>query len=257
MLKCVILAAGRGSRLGPAAGSKPLSLVHGRPLIEWVILSAKQGGVREFVVVTGYAREALERHLDGLAAQLQVRIDCLYNPEWRIGNGTSASRARGHVGDPFLLLMSDHVFDATILADLAGRRPAPGGLLLAVDSGIRHHPTVDLDDVTRVQADEGRIAGIGKGLEHYNAFDTGIFLCSPALFDALAESQAAGDASLTGGVRVLATRGTARVMDIGRRAWVDVDDEPSRQLAERMLAGTLLEDAEDGTEPATAFAMVR
>jgi len=255
MLRCVILAAGRGSRLGAGAGSKPLSRLHGRALIDWVILSARQAGVREFVVVTGFARDALERHLGVLAGRLQVRIDCAFNPEWRRGNGTSASCARALAGDPFLLLMADHVFDPGILTGLMGERPAPGELVLAADFGIRHHPTADLEDVTRVFAENGRIVRIGKGLEVYTAFDTGIFLCTSALFDALAESQGAGDASLTGGVRALAARGAARVMDIGSRSWVDVDDEPALALADRMLATAAA--VGDGGEAVRPNEMVR
>ena len=257
MLRCVILAAGRGSRLGTASASKPLSQVQGRALIDWVILSARHAGVREFVVVTGFARSALERHLRTLAARLQVRIDCAFNPEWRRGNGTSASCARALAGDPFLLLMADHVFDPDILTRLADECPAPGELVLAADFGTRRHPTVDLEDVTRVLVEDGRIARIGKGLEDYNAFDTGIFISTSALFDALAESQGAGDASLTGGVRVLAALGAARVMDIGRRSWVDVDDEPSRALAERMLATAAAIDGEDSGEAVWPVEMVR
>lgn len=249
MLTCVILAAGRGSRLGTGSGSKPLSQVQGRALIDWVILSARQAGVREFVVVTGFARQALERHLRTLARGMDVHIDCAFNPGWRRGNGTSASCVRALAGDPFLLLMADHVFDPAILTRLMGERPAPGELVLAADFRIRQHPTVDLEDVTRVLVEAGRIAGIGKGLEAYNAFDTGVFLCTSALFDALAESQGAGDASLTGGVRALAARGSARVMDIGSRSWVDVDDEPSRALAERMLAAAAGFDGGDAVRP--------
>jgi choline kinase len=75
-------------------------------------------------------------------------------------------------------------------------------LVLAVDDQIGNNPTVDLDDVTRVLAENGRISKIGKRISSYNAFDTGIFLCTSALFDALRVSQQRGDFSLTGGVRV-------------------------------------------------------
>jgi 1L-myo-inositol 1-phosphate cytidylyltransferase len=257
MLTCVILAAGRGSRLNPDAGSKPLSRVNGRALIDWVVLAARHAGVDHFVVVTGFARDDLERHLHDLAARLQVRIDCTFNPDWKRGNGTSASHARPFVGNRFLLLMADHIVDPTILADLACQPLVSGELVLAVDARVSHHPTVDLGDVTRVQVDEGRIASIGKGLDVYNAFDTGNFLCTPALFDALAESQAAGNASLTGGVRVMAARRAARVMDVDGRSWVDVDDEASRLLAERMLAASPVLDVEDETDALPAIEMVR
>jgi choline kinase len=235
MLTCVVLAAGRGSRLAERSESKPLCPVHGRALIDWVILSARQAGIRDFVVVTGYNRQALEHHLRALAHDLHLHMAFAPNDEWQRENGISVCRAQALVGETFVLLMADHVFDPEILAGLTGQVLVPGALLLAADFRVHDHPGVDLDDVTKLLVVDGRISAIGKTLERYNAFDTGIFLCTPALFDALAESQRGGDASLSGGVRVLASRGRARVMDVGSRYWVDVDDENGWVRAEQVL----------------------
>ena len=49
-----------------------------------------------------------------------------------------------------MLLMSDHLFDPQILARLLQEPLGSDEVVLAVDSRISGHPTVDLDDVTRV-----------------------------------------------------------------------------------------------------------
>jgi choline kinase len=95
---------------------------------------------------------------------------------------------------------------------------------------------VDLDDVTRVWVEAGRILEIGKGLPRYNAFDTGIFLCSPGLFTALAESIAGGDSSLSGGIRKMARQQKALIFDIGDRSWIDIDDEAAFIKAQKLVA---------------------
>jgi choline kinase len=95
---------------------------------------------------------------------------------------------------------------------------------------------VDLDDVTKVRVDAGAIRDIGKGLGRYNAFDTGMFLCTPALFAALEESFRRGDHSLSGGIRTLAARGKARAFDVGDGLWIDVDDDAAYERAERFFA---------------------
>ena len=49
LMKCLIIAAGRGKRLSSKADSKPL--------IERVILTAQKSGLTDFYVVTGYNGE--------------------------------------------------------------------------------------------------------------------------------------------------------------------------------------------------------
>ncbi len=235
-MKCVVIAAGRGSRFRETRESKPLTPVRDRPLIEWVIRGARQAGLDGFLVVTGYARDKLEPYLAKLGRDLNVPIASLYNDQWEKENGLSVYRARGLAGDKFCLLMSDHIFDPSILTRLLAQPLAGDETMLAVDSRLSGHPTVDLDDVTRVQVVDGRIARIGKGLDAYNAFDTGIFLATSALFRALEESQERGDSSLSGGLRVLVENRKARVMDIGDGFWIDVDDESALARAERLLA---------------------
>ena len=58
-MKCLIIAAGQGSRLRQRAESKPLASILGKPLIERVIDAARLGGVDEFYVVSGYKGAAL------------------------------------------------------------------------------------------------------------------------------------------------------------------------------------------------------
>jgi choline kinase len=54
-------------------------------------------------------------------------------------------------------------------------------------------PLLDIDDATKVDvAADGRIVRIGKTIASYNAIDTGLFLATPALAEAIGESIAAG-----------------------------------------------------------------
>jgi choline kinase len=235
-LKCVIIAAGRGSRLARRAECKPLCPVDGRPLIEWVIDSAGQAGLGDFVVVTGYAREKVERHLEDYAREKGISVSFVFNEDWEKENGISVSKARGGVGEKFLLSMSDHIVDPEIVVRLIAQPLEPGEIILAADFNVRDNPSVDLEDVTKVQAEGGRIIRIGKSIEAYNAFDTGVFLCTSGIFEALEESRDRGDSSLTGGIRVLADSRMARVMDIKGGFWVDIDEERSLETAQSLLA---------------------
>ncbi len=233
-MKCVIVAAGQGLRLRGIAALKPLAPFRGMPLIAWVIESALAGGVTEFIVVTGYEAERLETYLNGFAAERGVTLTCVRNPNWTASNGLSVAAAAPLIDGPFILLMSDHLFDPSIIQDLIASGPAAHGAVLAVDRRLAN-PLVDLDDVTRVLTDaEGRITDIGKLIESYNAFDTGIFLASPGLIEAIQTDVAGGGAgSISAGMQTLARGGLASTFDIGDRFWLDIDDPAAFGRAER------------------------
>lgn len=234
-MKCVIIAAGFGSRLNAISSSKPLATVAGAPLIEHVVRRTAAGGASEFVVVTGHLADALEPFLAGLSTRLGIPIRATRTEDWQRANGHSVLSAEpATAGEPFLLTMSDHLLDPAIVAALIASGLGDAALRLAVDHRL-DNPLIDPDDATRVALDGDRIVRIGKGIDQFDATDTGLFLVSPALYGALRASIADGNGSLSGGVQKLADRGLALTMDIGDRWWVDVDDPPSFAAAEAAL----------------------
>jgi choline kinase len=236
-VRCLIIAAGRGSRLSGRFPFKPLAPLAGTPLIERVMALAAGEGLREFVVVGGYRFAELARFVREAAARLGVDAETVENADWRLENGLSALAARPSLGYDFVMLMCDHLFAGGLLAVALAAPVRSGQAALVVDFRVTNHPHVDLDDVTKVRVRDGRIVDIGKDLSLYNAFDTGIFRGTAGLLDALEESRRSGDGSLSGGMRVLARRGEALALDGGGRFWIDVDDERAFALAEGLLAG--------------------
>lgn len=243
---CVIIAAGRGSRLAERGPSKPLLKVGGRALIDRAIDAAHQAGVRRFVVVTGYAGDAVERHLAERSAAEAIAIETIRNDEWEKENGLSVLKAKGRTGKRFFLTMADHIVDPRLFKGLGAQAIGEDEVILAVDPRTEAPAFVDLEDVTRVREEDGRIAAIGKGITGTTAFDTGVFLCTPALFAALEESQRRGDFSLSGGIRVLAEKGKARIWRTGDLFWLDVDDERAVERAEAAVAAGLAGGATAG-----------
>ncbi|NOQ21213.1 MAG: hypothetical protein GQ565_01010 [Candidatus Aegiribacteria sp.] len=55
-------------------------------------------------------------------------------------------------------------------------------------------------------------------------FDTGIFLCTPAIFNALERNAKQDGDTLSGAVKLLAAEGKAKTFEISGRFWIDVDD---------------------------------
>jgi choline kinase len=235
-MKCLIIAAGQGTRIRAIGPSKPLVRVRGRPLIEHIIRLARAGGASEFIVATGYEPEPLEACLAELGERLQCPIRAARNPDWHRPNGHSVMVAAAGLDEPFALLMSDHLFDPAILAALIGGRRREAALTLAVDRDTTN-PELDLDDATKVVSDAaGRIVRIAKTLADYDAIDTGIFLATPELPLAIEESLGrGGSGSLSEGVQQLAEAGRAFVFDTRGKWWLDVDDPAALAKAEASL----------------------
>lgn len=115
-MKALIIAAGNGTRMQPVTQGRHKSLMPllGLKIIERVILGAKEAGIHEFVIVTGYKGEKLQGFL-GNGAKYGISISFVQNNNWEKANGISALIARNHFNENFVLLMSDHVFNPKTL----------------------------------------------------------------------------------------------------------------------------------------------
>jgi len=232
----LILAAGLGSRLKSDEGvPKPLRPVAGRALILRVLDRFLEAGVDEAVIVLGHRAHEVRAGIE--EAGTEVRCIFAVNPRYKMSNGLSVLAAKPSIGDrPFFLSMSDHIFDASLIKGLASATLPDGGLVLAVDQKL--DAIYDMDDATKVRTEGGRIVEINKSLEKFDAVDTGLFACSPALFDGIeAESNRREDrdCSLSDGVKALASQGLAVVHDVGEGLWQDVDTPGSAVHAEKLF----------------------
>lgn len=87
---CAVLAAGRGKRLG-GGRAKVLREVAGRPMLAWVLDSARQAGAEPVVVVVGYDREAV-------VASLPEGVKWVVQEE-PMGTADAVRRTEGLLGD--------------------------------------------------------------------------------------------------------------------------------------------------------------
>ncbi len=212
--QAVILAAGRGQRLGSREVPKPLSLLGGVPLLERSVTALHSHGIRDIGVVIGYRGHEIR---DAFASSKQP-ITWIENPRWQEPNGVSLLAARSFLRGRALLLMADHLFCPDVLLHLVRQQAQGDQTVLVVDPDIGR--CFDLDDATKVRRQGDHVVDIGKRLAAYDAIDTGIFLISQVLLDAL---ETLPTPSLSDGVRLMAQRGLVRAQDIQGELWQDVD----------------------------------
>jgi choline kinase len=233
--RAVILAAGNGDRFyNPALDSKLLQPLLGQPILLRTFAAAHDAGIDQATIVLGYQAERV-RALAERAASSRLSLSFVVNPQWRLENGVSALAARAAIGcERFALLMGDHLFEAAVLSRMLRMPVGPDESILAVDT--RPAPADVAAEATKVRIDGNRITAIGKSLTTYDALDTGLFVCAPALFSALQRAQQAGDTTLSGGIRELAASGLMRAADVGGATWCDIDTVADLAVAETLLA---------------------
>jgi 1L-myo-inositol 1-phosphate cytidylyltransferase len=235
--EAVILMAGEGSRLRGSDKTflKPFVSVRGRPLISYTLDALLHAGIRTVNFVVGYESERMIAQVkqfvpSGLSASF------IQNRDWKKQNGVSLLIAAGRVANPFVLTMSDHIFENVIIYRLLDSF-APGFLNVAVDRKL--DSIFDLNDAMKVQTLGNKITDIGKNLCDYNAIDIGLFVCPLEIFDYLERAKSVSrksDCSLADGVRLMARDNKVRAIDIGESWWQDVDTPQMLQHAERQMS---------------------
>jgi len=231
-MHAVILAAGDGGRLHPhtAGVPKPLLTLGGRPILNRVLDALRAGGVDDATVVVGYHGDQIRRALVVLAPT-GMRIVFAENPDFLLGNARSIWAARDAVADArgFLLAMGDHLVEPSMVAATAAG--AGARCRLAVDRAAPGDPRAAEATLARVR--DGRVVDLGKGLRDWNALDTGLFWCTPQLFDAMTPQLRDGEAGAV--FAALARAGRLDAVDVTGSRWIDVDTEDDLRAAEAMM----------------------
>jgi choline kinase len=231
-MQAVVLAAGDGGRLHPltAGVPKPLLKLHGRPILNHVLDALFAGGVDDVTVVVGYHGEQIRRALGNLSP-CGVRIAFAENPDYLLGNARSIWAARHAVAavPGFVLAMGDHLVEPSMVAALAAG--AGGRCRLAVERAVPTDPRADEATLARVR--DGRVLDLGKGLRDWNALDTGLFWCTPRLFEAMAPDLRDGEAGAV--FAALAHAGQLDAVDVTGSRWIDVDTKDDLRAAEAII----------------------
>ena len=129
--------------------------------------------------------------------------------------------------------MGDHLFEPAALSMLLHMDVPENESILAVDT--QPAPADVAAEATQVRMEDSYITAIGKGLGDYDALDTGVFVCSPYLFNALDAAIRSGDTTLSGGIRVLAAKRLMRGVDVAGASWHDIDTLADLTTAEHRL----------------------
>jgi NDP-sugar pyrophosphorylase family protein len=184
-MKALLLAAGRGTRLGALTEHlpKPMLPIAGLPMIERIMLGiAASAGITEFVLVVGYRADVVRRHF-GDGSRWGWHIEFVEQETPR-GLGHAVLCARANLQDgPFLMTYGDIMIDSVNYGRAvdtyhAGSPDAVLGLNWVEDPSAGAAVYVDAD--YRVERLEEKPKP-GTATTHWN--NAGLFVFQPRIFE--------------------------------------------------------------------------
>jgi len=226
-MKAVILAAGKGTRMGELTANlpKPMVLVEGKPVLEHILTGLRdEAGIRDFFIIIGWCGEVISDYF-GDGKRWDVRVS-YGEQKVQDGTGKAPEIAQAWVGnDRFLLTYGDILL----------RPPTDYALLVDAFKEEGVIAVKDGEDLTKggavVLNREGFMTDIvEKGSSsqvpanaYYNA---GIYLLTPGIFDYTArlEKSPRGEFEFTDALKASAKAGDRLRGVTLRRAWADVRD---------------------------------
>lgn len=151
-MKAIILAAGAGRRLG-VAGPKCMVDIAGKSIIHRQLAAFRAGGVTDFIVVVGHARDQLHEHLASQTGTFTFVLNERYAETNTI---YSLYLAREHIDDTFFYANADVVFDRRLVERLKAS---------AAPSALAIETAACAEEEVKVIVRDGRITRIGKQLD--------------------------------------------------------------------------------------------
>ncbi len=176
MKQAVILAAGEGQRLRPFTVTKPkvMLAIAGKPILQYVVESLAQNGIRNIVLVVGYKKEQV---FDYMGSGEQFGVDITYvTQKKQLGTAHALAQAKAVTEAEFLVLQGDKLIDADTIAHFATVKPTA----LQVQGMVNPHR---YDMVTVKNGLVEAISMAGKpGQEQGNTVNTGIYAFTTEIF---------------------------------------------------------------------------
>ena len=174
MKQAVILAAGEGQRLRPFTVTKPKVMlsIADKPILQYVVESLAQNGIRNLVLVVGYRREQV---FDWIGSGEQFGVDITYiTQEKQLGTAHALAQAKAVTENEFLVLPGDNLIAADTIARFAATKPE-AMLVKRVDNPVRYGVvTIDIGVVKDIVEKPKEAKG--------NVINTGIYAFTRQIF---------------------------------------------------------------------------
>jgi len=174
-MDAIILAAGKGTRLGLDEIPKCLIEFDNITLIRYQIECLRELGVDEIFIVTGYNSEKIMNHLKN------YQVNFIHNPEFDTTNNIqSVLVTKKFLKNEFICMYGDLFFEKNILKKCINSKH---DMTLMVETDLR-------DETTRIKIENNKISHVNKNINFEEADGNfiGMMKCSKNLIDKFFQS---------------------------------------------------------------------
>ncbi len=215
-MKAVILAAGKGTRMGPLTTDRPKVMlpIANRPLLEHIIVSIKAAGIKDFLIVIGYCREKI-KDLFGDGSSLGVNIEYVEQVHQK-GTADAIASVRNSINERFLVTNGDV---------LAGIQDIENILNVKKDVVLAAKKVASPEGYGVLYVEEERVVKIvekpKKSLS--DLANAGIYVFEPSIFDAIDSTgtSSRGEYEITDSIQRLIDSGSSSGY-ISLEKWQDI-----------------------------------
>ncbi len=223
--EAVILAGGLGKRLRGITGSIPKYFykVEKYPMIAYPITSLTKVGVEKIIIVVNEkflrkAKRILSKYENIIKS---VEIVYVNNPKPEWGNGYSLILGSKNVlNDKFFVSMADHIYSFKILLKIL-KELNNACIVVGGDSKPKY---VNVDEATKILAENSVLKDIGKELKKFTHIDIGVMVFSKKAISIVSRSGFPLESlTVSKAILIASSECFVKVADIKGDYWVDID----------------------------------
>lgn len=215
-MKAVILAAGKGTRMGPLTQNRPKAMLQiaNRPLLEHIIVAIKAAGIKDFLIVTGYCKEKIIDHFED-GRSLGVNIEYI---EQQRQNGTADAIAvtKKLINERFLVSNGDVLAG---IPDIKNILSASGEVVLAAKK------VASPEEYGILYVKGNRVEKIVEKPKKplSDLVNAGIYVFEPSIFDAISGTghSTRGEFEITDSIQRLIDSGKSSAY-VSLEKWQDI-----------------------------------
>lgn len=248
-MKTVILAAGKGTRLGDLTKNtpKPMIPIAGKPVLEYIINQIRESGITDFALVVRYLKEKIEEHF-GDGSPFGIRVSYIPQPEV-YGTGSALLAAKDFVGlESVMMTFGDVVTHASSYAgvvDVFNNTECDGAIALNyIDDPCKGAAVITDEDGTIVKQIVEKPKK-GEATSHW--MNSGIFAFKPSVFAYLEklEKSPRGEYELPDAINAMINDGLTIRPYFIKGPWQDVGTPEDLLSAEKILTENESGDADN------------